>query len=81
MHALAAMDAGTHVSSACLISSCIKQIACLISIACLIYPMLTMPTWMRPAHLYIISYVLQYRDSRHRGSGTSETPVMSIDAV
>ena len=39
------------------------------------YPMFTMLTWMRPAHVYNSkSYILQNRDSRHRGSGTSEKP-------
>ena len=33
---------------------------------------------MRPAYLYIIIHVLQHRDSRHRGSGTSDSWVVGF---
>ena len=39
----------------------------------LYYPMPTMLTWMRPALFYLVTYLSQNRDSRHRGSGTSDS--------
>ena len=36
------------------------------------YPILAMPTWMRPAYCLSHKYEIQHRDSRHRGSGTSD---------
>ena len=42
--------------------------------------MLTMLSKMRPAYFYNIIYALQNRDSRHRGSGTSENRAIPVPA-